>query len=442
MNEPVLKVENVSKKFCRSLKRSLWYGVKDLVSEMTLSNKERTKLRRHEFWALKDVFFELHKGETLGLIGANGAGKSTLLKLINGLIKPDTGCINIRGRVGALIQLGVGFNPVLTGRENIYVNAAVLGLGRKEVDRRLDEIVDFAEIGDFIDAPVQSYSAGMKVRLGFSVAANLNPDLLLIDEVLSVGDSSFRQRCLDRLAEYKKNGGTIIFVSHNTVAVEAISDRVMLLDHGRVIDTGDPARVIEKYEQRMLELSRQADFRLRHNPMVRDASDIRIIAVECYDMAGNRKTEFEFGESFEVRLHYESNREIQQAYFILGIRKGSGLDPVVTTMHMVWDDICLKGIPRQGIVACVVEAPSFTPGTYVFHIGVQSAISGAFGRKWHTRPRDYGSFMMLSGRLRDHLPGIPAAHLVSGMPPVMVGHSWKLNGQTLVTAKDNGKSAD
>lgn len=430
-------MESVSKKFCRSLKRSLWYGVKDLLSEMTFSNKERTKLRRHEFWALKDVSFELHKGETLGLIGANGAGKSTLLKLINGLIKPDTGCISIRGRVSALIQLGTGFNPVLTGRENIYVNAAVLGLGQKEVDRRLDEIIDFAEIGDFIDAPVQNYSSGMKVRLGFSVAANLNPDLLLIDEVLSVGDSSFRQRCLDRLAEYKKNGGTIIFVSHNTVAVEAISDRVMLLEWGRVAAIGEPAEVALKYETKAVELSRQFDHRIRGIQTSESADDIRFTAVQCYDMAGNPRSEFEFGEPFEVRLHYETNKNIHQAYFIVAIRKGSRHDPIISAMHMVWDGKCLKNIPRQGVVGCVIEAPPFSPGTYSLHLGVQSAIDGALGQKWHARPQDHGRFKVLPDGLRDRFPGAPAIHLVSGIPPVVVAHTWKLNGQVLSMSKAN-----
>lgn len=435
----MLRVENLSKKFCRSLMRSLWYGVKDLASELLLRGEERTDLRRHEFWALKGVSFELHQGETLGLIGANGAGKSTLLKLINGLIKPDTGSISIRGRVGALISLGVGFNPVLTGRENIYVNAAVLGLRRKEIDRLLNEIIDFAEIGDFINSPVRIYSAGMKVRLGFSVASHMNPDILLIDEILAVGDSSFRERSYARLIDYKKRGGSVIFVSHNPLAVEAVSDRVMLLDHGHVVEIGEPFEVIQRYESRQLELSRAAELRLGRSRLSESApesmDDIWFTAVECCDMSGNPKSEFMFGEPFEIRLHYESNKDIHKAYFIVAIRKGSRHDPLTSAMNMLWDDICLEDVPRRGVVGCVVESPSFSPGTYGIHLGVAAVTTAALGQKWLAPPQDCGSFTILPGGMKGQFRGVPAAHLVSGIPPVVVAHSWKLNGQVLSASK-------
>ena len=165
--ETLVKVENVSKKFCRDLKKSLWYGVKDIFGEITGRNNPMEELRPEEFWSVNDVSFELKRGECLGLIGPNGAGKSTLLKMLNGLIKPDRGQITMRGRVGALIELGAGFNPILTGRENIYVNGAVLGFTKEEINRKLDSIIEFSELKDFIEAPVQNYSSGMKVRLGF-----------------------------------------------------------------------------------------------------------------------------------------------------------------------------------------------------------------------------------------------------------------------------------
>src|SRR5690554_5072510 len=185
--EVLVKVEGLSKKFCKDLKTSLWYGVKDLVSGVRGSDTERL-LRPKEFWAVKDISFELRRGECLGLIGHNGAGKSTLLKILNGLINPDAGKVTIKGRVGALIELGAGFNPILSGREDIYNNGAILGFTKKEIDDKLDAIIDFAEIREFIDMPVQNYSSGMKVRLGFAVAAQMEPDVLIIDEVLAVGD--------------------------------------------------------------------------------------------------------------------------------------------------------------------------------------------------------------------------------------------------------------
>ncbi|MDP3817157.1 ABC transporter ATP-binding protein, partial [Pseudomonas sp.] len=200
MSEALVKVDGVSKKFCRSLKRSLWYGMQDLGSEL-IGNPHGGggDLRKDEFWAIKDVSFELKRGECLGLIGRNGAGKTTLLRMLNGLIKPDQGRIEMRGRVAALIALGAGFNPILTGRENIYVNASVLGLRKREIDEKFEEIVEFAELGEVIDAPVQSYSSGMSVRLGFSIAVRMDPDVLIVDEVLAVGDMGFRSKCYNEI---------------------------------------------------------------------------------------------------------------------------------------------------------------------------------------------------------------------------------------------------
>lgn len=244
--EVLIEVDAVSKRFCRDLKRSLFYGVKDIAADCLGRNRDGTPLRRDEFWALKDVSFTLRRGECLGLIGANGAGKTTLLRIINGLIKPDHGEVRIRGRVGALIALGAGFNPVLTGRENIFVNAAVLGLTKRETDARLDQIIDFAGIGDAIDAPVQSYSSGMTVRLGFAIAAHLEPDILLIDEVLAVGDAAFRAKCYSKIDELRRVCG-IIFVSHILSHVARLSVNVCCLDKGRILAFGEANHVFDAY---------------------------------------------------------------------------------------------------------------------------------------------------------------------------------------------------
>ncbi|MCB0457989.1 MAG: ABC transporter ATP-binding protein, partial [Flavobacteriaceae bacterium] len=206
----LIKVENLSKKFCKDLKTSLWYGVKDLFSGIRGNKKERM-LRPKEFWAVKDISFELRRGECLGLIGHNGAGKSTLLKMLNGLIYPDAGTITIKGRVGALIELGAGFNPILTGRENIYNNGAILGFTKEKIDKELENIIAFAELEEFIDMPVQNYSSGMKVRLGFAVAAQMEPDILLIDEVLAVGDLGFVLKCFKKIDSLLPNTA-IVFV--------------------------------------------------------------------------------------------------------------------------------------------------------------------------------------------------------------------------------------
>ena len=249
MSDTLIKVENVSKKFCRNLKKSLWYGMKDLGSEL-LGRRHggKDELRPDEFWAVNDVSFELRRGECLGLIGRNGAGKTTLLRMLNGLIKPDKGRIEMRGRVGALIALGAGFNPILTGRENIYVNAAVLGLSKKETDAKLEEIVEFAELNEFIDAPVQSYSSGMQVRLGFAVATVLEPDILLLDEVLAVGDAAFRNKCYHRVASLRKEAA-VIFVSHNMDQVTRTSSHTLVMKSGSTAFIGSVDEGTQIYEQ-------------------------------------------------------------------------------------------------------------------------------------------------------------------------------------------------
>jgi lipopolysaccharide transport system ATP-binding protein len=262
-DDVLVKVDRVSKKFCRDLKKSLWYGMCDVARELTPGRGTKVSglpgapgeptlsvaevLRPSEFWANRDISFELRRGESLGLIGHNGAGKTTLLKLLNGLIKPDQGKIEIRGRVGALIALGAGFNPVLTGRENIYVNASILGLSKKEIDGKLEEIIDFSEIGEFVDAPVQSYSSGMQVRLGFAVATAMNPDLLLVDEVLAVGDLRFKQKCYQTIKTYRENGGSVILVSHDMHAIQSNTDQCMFLDHGKQAFMGTTQAAIQEY---------------------------------------------------------------------------------------------------------------------------------------------------------------------------------------------------
>nr|WP_321223002.1 ABC transporter ATP-binding protein [uncultured Psychroserpens sp.] len=236
-NEVLVKVEGLSKKFCKDLKTSLWYGIKDLISGVRGSN-EVSELRSKEFWAVKDINFELRRGECLGLIGHNGAGKSTLLKILNGLINPDIGKVTIKGRVGALIELGAGFNPILSGRENIYNNGAILGFTRKEIDGKLDEIISFAELEEFIDMPVQHYSSGMKVRLGFAVAAQMEPDVLIIDEVLAVGDLGFILKCFKTIDTILPRTA-VIFVSHNMPMISRICSTVILMESGKPVFIGE-----------------------------------------------------------------------------------------------------------------------------------------------------------------------------------------------------------
>ncbi len=250
----LVRVNGVGKKFCRDLKKSLWYGAMDVAAELvpfrSKSPGSADSLRPGEFWANKDISFELRRGECLGLIGHNGAGKTTLLKMLNGLIKPDAGTIEMRGRVGALIALGAGFNPILTGRENIYVNGSILGLSKSEISEKINDIIDFAEIREFIDSPVQSYSSGMQVRLGFAVATALNPDILILDEVLAVGDAAFRHKCYHRINKLINNCA-VILVSHSMDQVGAIAKSVGLMHRGKFHLHSNPTEGILAYNEAM-----------------------------------------------------------------------------------------------------------------------------------------------------------------------------------------------
>lgn len=248
-SQVVLEVSQVSKKFCRDLKRSMFYGMMDIASELLGGRRKSGTLRKNEFWALKEVNFQLGRGEALGLVGPNGSGKTTLLRIISGLIKLDKGSVRVKGQVAPLIALGAGFSPILTGRENIWVNMSILGLSKKEISERFDEVVDFAEIEEAIDAPVQTYSSGMVARLGFACAIHTDPDILLIDEVLAVGDAKFRGKCYRKLDELRQKQISMILVSHNPEAIFSVCHSACYLLEGNLVAFGSVDSVMNEYEK-------------------------------------------------------------------------------------------------------------------------------------------------------------------------------------------------
>ena len=247
----ILEVKNLSKKYSRDLRKSLKYAVIDSTKDLFGKYHATKVLRPSEFWALRDISFDLKKGESIGLIGRNGSGKTTLLKVLNSLIKPTYGNIHINGTIGALIALGTGFNPILTGRENVRISAAVLGFDTKSIDEMMDEIIDFSEIGEFIDAPVRTYSSGMLVRLGFSVAIQMKPDILFVDEVLAVGDLAFMVKCQKKITEYRNSGGSMVLVSHGLHNIRFHCDRAIWINNSELIMDGETHKVCNEYETNM-----------------------------------------------------------------------------------------------------------------------------------------------------------------------------------------------
>ena len=248
---PLIEVGGVSKRFCRDLSRSLRYGIQDIVREVVPRIGGTDYLRPGEFWGLRDVSFELRAGESLAIVGVNGSGKSTLLKLISGLLKPDVGQITVRGRVAALIELGTGFSQVLTGRENVFANAAVLGMSSAEVNENVEDIIDFSGVREFIDTPLLYYSSGMVMRLAFSVAVHLKPDVLLLDEVLAVGDIAFQRKCLRHIVRYLDSGGSVVFIGHSPHLSQSICQRGILLEHGRMAFVGGITETLDCYLTRL-----------------------------------------------------------------------------------------------------------------------------------------------------------------------------------------------
>jgi lipopolysaccharide transport system ATP-binding protein len=365
MAQTLVRVDGVGKKFCRSLKRSLWYGVQDLGAELIGGRGWHNHLRPDEFWAVKDVSFSLERGETLGLIGHNGAGKTTMLRMLNGLIKPDQGRIEIRGRMQALIALGAGFNPVLTGRENIYINASVLGFSKAETDRRFDKIVAFSGVEEFLDMAVQSYSSGMAVRLGFSVAAFLDPDILLVDEVLAVGDLAFKTKCQVRIQELRGAGVAIILVSHNLHTISHICTRTITFEKGQVAFDGDTEQAIDVYRASLTRHNQGMEGALRAG-----TGEIKIEQVELLGAHGRPQAEQRVGAAVTVRIHYSAKEPVQNPVFNIVLHVMNGQQ--VTGIRSDSDGLRSGDFCGSGHVDIVVPELNLLPNIYtidavIFH---------------------------------------------------------------------------
>ena len=356
MNDTLIKVDGVSKKFCRNLKKALWYGMQDLGREVIgRRHGGDGELRSDEFWAVKNVSFELKRGECLGLIGPNGAGKSTLLKMLNGLIKPDSGYIEMRGRTGALIELGAGFNPILTGRENIYVNGSVLGLRKTQIDKKLGEIIDFAELEEFIDAPVQSYSSGMKVRLGFAIAVQMEPDVLLIDEVLAVGDIGFRSKCYSKLAELVDKCA-VIFVSHQMYFINRLCSSAMLLKSGQKNCIGEPAQAISKYNALFSQASK----------VISGDQGTRIENLRLLDNSDHVAETFDWRDPLTVEMDLMISGENKEVALSLTFM---GMDGATASQcHSSYNNFKVLNVYERNRVRLRIDRLNLNPGVYYLNL--------------------------------------------------------------------------
>jgi len=312
-------------------------------------------------WALRSVSLDVDEGEVLGIVGGNGAGKSTLLKILSKITYPTSGRVSVRGRVGALLEVGTGFHGELTGRENILLNGSILGMKKREIEARLDDIVAFAGVEPFLDTPVKRYSSGMFLRLGFAVAAHLQPDVLLVDEVLAVGDAAFQKRCLSSMDEMRRGGRTVLFVSHNMAAVENLCSRAIWIDAGRVRLDGSPKDVIEAYLAANAEASRlNAD--LRGVRSRRGNGDVRFTRLEFVGDTGRPITFLRSGDRVTLRLHYEAFREVARPDFEVGVYTDLG---TLVTKFSTWIDFQIPSLaPGAGYLDLLVDNFSFLPGRY------------------------------------------------------------------------------
>ncbi|KOP27854.1 ABC transporter ATP-binding protein [Hapalosiphon sp. MRB220] len=370
-HEIVLSVNGISKKFCRDLKRSLLYGIQDITFEVLGLREKNDIIRPKEFWALKDVNFQLRRGEALGLVGKNGSGKSTILRMIAGLIKPDTGFVEVNGRVAPLIALGAGFNPILTGRENIYANMSILGLSKKEINERFDEVVEFAEIGDAIDAPVQSYSSGMAARLGFASAIHTNPDILLVDEVLAVGDMKFRVKCFHRLAELRKDGTSLILVSHDPNVILTACDTAVYLSSGNVIASGEPHLIMSKYEadlflREQAEYSTKALFLPEKSQNESQGLDITYLCFK--DNQGKMIDSPICGQITNFCIGYKAHNYIEDVGVIILIQEKFGEGGMVLRMSSFSDQVKFNLMPEKQEIQLHMPYLSLRPGLYIMKV--------------------------------------------------------------------------
>lgn len=372
-DEIAISLKNVSKCYRRYTRPV------DRLKEILLPAKKRAQ----EFWALQDISLEIVKGETIGIVGKNGSGKSTLLQIIAGTLTPTAGKVWVNGRVSALLELGSGFNPEFTGRQNVFFNGQILGLSREKIEAKFDDIAAFAEIGDFIEHPVKTYSSGMIVRLAFAVIANTEPNILIVDEALAVGDMQFQARCMKRIRQMKEEGVTILFVSHDSASVKMLCNSAVLMNHGRILQIGKPKEVVDKYiallssDTNQLDLERKGGLdkdnkESQDNSFHRHGNQLAVIkSANLYDLDGNNFTKIETGKTFEISVLIESQSRLSDMIVGISIRNLMGYVIYGTNTRLL--NIKLPILEQGQQLKVCFQLPCYmNKGVYTVSIGIHS----------------------------------------------------------------------
>ena len=410
MSQPAVEVRDLSKKF-------RMYRERNQSLKAALMRGKRASF--DQFWALQDVTFDIPQGSTYGLIGENGSGKSTLLKCIARILEPDRGEVHTHGRVAALLELGSGFHPELSGRENVFLNGSILGLSRKELDRKFDEIVDFAGIEAFIDQPVKNYSSGMYVRLGFAIAIHVDPEILLVDEVLAVGDAAFQEKCMDKFSDFRRAGKTVVIVSHAMGSLRSMCDRAVWLEHGKMIKEGKASAIVDNY------IDASHDSRLgaadesaapTDHPVEPDArwgsGEALITRVDLLDHRGRQRDRYRTGDPMTIRLHLNALQRVDEPVFGVALENADGV--YVWSLHSLDNDYRPAHLSGVGTVELSIPALTFQPGTFDVSASIVDRTTlHVFDFLRHCRrfhvdlgtPRESGGIVTLSATWQNLLAG-------------------------------------
>lgn len=418
--EIAISIENLGKRYdvdrLRTPQDGLRHAIERALRAPLASLRERFQRKKvREFWALRGVSLQIGRGEVVGIIGRNGAGKSTMLKLLSRITVPTEGRIRINGRVASLLEVGTGFHQELTGRENIFMNGAILGMSRAEIISRFDEIVEFAEIGEFLDTPVKRYSSGMYVRLAFAVAAHLDPEILIVDEVLAVGDAAFQRKCLGKMSSFAQSGRTVLFVSHNLEAVRTLCQRVVWLKDGRILEDGPVDEVVENY---FAALSNEFAFSSKN-----EEYGFSVNRVMLKNDHGRESQQFSPGDDLTVEIHYLAEQPIEQPYIVLAVQ---GVNGSCFTANMLLDGNRPSLLQGEGKLMCRFRGLPLLPQSYSVKMSIRT-------KNGNDRILDYSdvAFLNVVGDLADYGFKGEFVSRASTSTPIVVPYEWHLPDGTV-----------